>query len=312
MGASLTKKGLKAAADKAIIAARPALEIVKNFTIDFSDEAVKPGTGVVVDVVKATAETFDKTSANYAHTTNTTTPVTVATDTRKKSTFELDDLDVLEDETGAALAGNAEASGRAVGSELVKSITGKLAYTAALAQYTLTGATLSDFFKTRAYVEKQGIDPAVCVMLLEPDTYTALCSVLNAGIVGDGSVVRGAIIGQALGFKAIYSAPTISLQSGESSGSAVNKGVGFIVPENALAIVNRVVKPLKGTVGGLIEYGEHKDEVSGLVTTHRVIYDAATSTAYWTHEGLIGSKLTREVNSGTANGAPGFWQVVVS
>ena len=85
------------------------------------------------------------------------------------------------------------------------------------------------------------------------------------------------------------------------------------MPENALAIVNRVVKPLKGTVGGLIEYGEHKDEVSGLVTTHRVIYDANTSTAYWTHAGLIGSKLTRqEVTTGVYNGAPGFWQIKVS
>lgn len=309
MGASLTKKGLKAAADKAIIAARPALEIVKNFTIDFSDEAVKPGTGVVVDVVKATAETFDKTSANYAHTTNTTTPVTVATDTRKKSTFELDDLDVLEDETGAALAGNAEASGRAVGSELIKSVTGKLTAADALAQYTLTGSTLTDFFKIRAFIEKAGVDPVTCVLLLLPDTYVALCSVLNAGIVGDGSVVRGASIGQALGVKAIYSAPTCS----DLSAVDTHKGVGFIVPENALAIVNRVVKPLKGTVGGLIEYGEHKDEVSGLVTTHRVIYDANTSTAYWTHEGLIGSKLTRqEISTGVYNGAPGFWQIKVS
>lgn len=317
MGASLTKKGLKAAADKAIIAARPALEIVKNFTIDFSEEAVKPGTGVVVDVIKASSEDFDKDSANYTHTTNTSTPVTVATDTRKKSTFELDDLDALEDETGAALAGDAEASGRAVGAALIKSITSKLSYSAAMSQYTLTGSTLADFFKVRAFVEKQvvdgfNIDPAGCVFLLLPDYYSALCSVLNAGIVGDGSVVRGAIIGQALGFKAVYSAPTCS----DLSANATQKGVGFIVPENALAIVNRVVKPLKGTVGGLIEYGEHKDEVSGLVTTHRVVYDAAKGTAYWTHEGLIGSKLTREAIAGSDptayNGAPGFWQVKVS
>ena len=312
MGASLTKKGLKAAADKAIIAARPALEIVKNFTIDFSDEAVKKGTGVVVDVVTAVAEDYDKSSANYAHTTNTSVPVTVATDTRKKSTFELDDLDDLEDETGAALAGNAEASGRAIGSALIKSITGKLTAAAALSQYTLTGSTLADFFKIRAFVEKADVDPSTCVLMLLPDTYVALCSVLNAGIVGDGSVVRGAVIGQALGFKSVYSAPTCT----DLSASETHKGVGFIVPENALAIVNRVVKPLKGTVGGLIEYGEHKDEVSGLVTTHRVIYDANTSTAYWTHEGLIGSKLTREVIAGSDptayNGAPGFWQIKVS
>jgi hypothetical protein len=291
---SLTKKGLLAAADKAIIAARPALEIVKNFTIDFSADAVKPGTGVVVDVVKAAAEDFNATTANYGHATNSSTPVTVTTSIRKKSTFELTDLDALEDETGAALESNAIASGRAVGAELVKGVTGLFTAEKAAKALALGGVTLADFFALRGLVENEAIDPATCVMLLKPTEYSQLCSVLNAGIVGDGSVVRGAIIGAALGFKAIYSAPTVTLE-----------GAGVVVPENAVAIVNRVVKPIKGTVGGLIEYGEHVDEVSQLVTTHRVIYNAEKGAAYWTHEGLFGAALTK---SGT-NGAPGFFNI---
>lgn len=318
MSTSLTKKGLVTAADKYIIAARPALEIIKNFTTNFSSEAVKPGTGVVVDVVKAAAETFVKDTANYTHVTNTCKPVTVAADIRKKSTFSLDDLDCIEDETAAALAGNAVAAGRSVGIELVKSVTAKLTYTNRLAALTLTGSTLADFFKLRGGVEKgssgtwDGFDPASCVLLLEPDTYSTLCSVLNAGIVGDGSVVRGAIIGQALGFKAVYSAPTITTVSGTSSGTDVTKGKGFIVPDNAIAVVNRVVKPAKGVAGNLIEYGEYTDEVSGITITQRVVLDASNGEVFWTTEGLFGSKLTREVASGTANGAPGYLQIVVS
>ena len=69
MSTSLTKKGLITASDKVIVAARPALEIISQFTTDFSDEAVKPGTGIAVDVLTATAETFDKDSANYGHAT---------------------------------------------------------------------------------------------------------------------------------------------------------------------------------------------------------------------------------------------------
>lgn len=122
---------LLTASDKYIIGARPSLEIVKNFTTDFSDEVVKPGTGVDVDVVKAAAETFAKESANYVQATNTAKPVTVAADIRKKSTFMLDDVDFIEDETAAALAGNAVAAGRAVGIELVKSVMTKLTYSAA-------------------------------------------------------------------------------------------------------------------------------------------------------------------------------------
>ena len=295
---SLTKKGILAAADKAIIAARPALEIVKNFAIDFSADAVKPGTGVVVDVVKAVAEDFDEETANYGHATNTSTPVTVAANVRKKSTFSLSDLDAIEDETGAALEGDAIASGRAVGAELIKSVTGLLTDAKAESTaLTLAGATLGDFFALRGAIEAAGIDPAVCVMLLKPTQYSLLCSVLNAGIVGDGSVVRGGVIGAALGFKSVYSAPTIG-----------GAGCGFVVPENALAVVNRVVKPIKGAVGGLIEYGEHVDEVSGLVTTHRVVYDALKGKAFWTHEGLMGAALTKSGN----NGAPGFYKIATA
>ena len=132
---------------------------------------------------------------------------------------------------------------------------------------------------------------------------------LNSGIVGDGSVVRGGIIGAALGFKAIYSAPTISRDSAADSDG---KGKGFIVPENALAVVNRVVKPAKGAVGGLVEYGEMTDEVSGITLTERVVVDAGDGEIFWTSEGLFGSKLTKLDANGNATGAPGFYQVVVA
>jgi hypothetical protein len=125
MSTSLTKKGLVAASDKVIVAARPALEIISQFTTDFSDEAVKPGTGIAVDVLAATAETFEKGTANYTHATNTIKNFLVATDFRKKSTFSLDDLDCIEDETAHCWDKFGPASGRAVSTDLIKSVTGK-------------------------------------------------------------------------------------------------------------------------------------------------------------------------------------------
>ena len=309
MPTSLTKKGLIAASDKILIAARPALEIVSQFTTDFSADAFKPGTGVAVDVLAATAENFDKDSANYGHATGTIKNVLVATDVRKKSTFTLDDVDCIEDETAHCWAQFAPVAGRAVAGELIKSVTGKLTRTARTGYHTLGGNTLADFFGIRSYVEKLGIDPAYCVLLLEPTTYSTLCSVLNSGIVGDGSVVRGGIIGAALGFKAIYSAPTISTDSAAASDG---KGKGFIVPDNAIAVVNRVVKPLKGEGGGLIDYGEFTDELSGITLTSRVVVDALKGECHWTAEGLFGSKLTKLDANGNATGAPGYYQIVVA
>lgn len=308
MSTSLTKKGLITASDKVIVAARPALEIISQFTTDFSDEAVKPGTGIAVDVLTATAETFDKDSANYGHATGVIKNFQVATDIRKKSTFALDDLDVLEDETAHCWSKFGPVSGRAVAVELVKSVTGKLTRTARDAAITLGGSTLADFLALSAYIEGTAkIDPSTCVLLLEPSTHKLLCSLLTASVVGDGGVIRGVAIGQALGFKAIYSAPTVNRDS-----AAANDGKGkrFIVPENALAIVNRVVKPLKGAVGDLVEYGEFTDEISGVTLTERVVVDQKRGEAYWTSEGLFGSKLTKIDASGNATGAPGYFQIV--
>jgi hypothetical protein len=310
MSTSLTKKGLLSATDKILVAARPALEIISQFTTDFSDAAVKPGTGVAVDVLAATAEDFVKGTGNYKHTTGTIKNVVVSTDIRKKSTFSLDDLDCLEDETAHCWTKFGPVAGRAVAAELVKSVTGKLTRSARAAAITLAGSTLADFFALRAYMEGTAkIDPATCVVLLEPTTYSLLCSVLNSGIVGDGSVVRGGLIGAALGFKAIYSAPTISTDSAAASDG---KGKGFIVPENAIAVVNRVVKPAKGVGGELIEYGEATDEVSGITLTERVVVDGGDGEIFWTSEGLFGSKLTKLDANGNATGAPGFYQVVVA
>ena len=310
MATSLTKKGLIAASDKVIVAARPALEIISQFTTDFSDAAVKPGTGVAVDVLASTAETFTKGTNNYAHATGTVKPVLVATDIRKKSTFSLDDMDCIEDETAHCWNKFGPAAGRAVAVELVKSVTGKLTIAGRAGYCTLGGTALGNFFDIKAYMEKTAkIDPATCVVLLEPTTYSALCTVLNAGIVGDGSVVRGGLIGAALGFKAIYSAPTITT---DGAAAADGKGKGFIVPENAIAVVNRVVKPAKGIAGNLIEYGEFTDEISGITMSTRVVVDANDGEIFWTTEGLFGSKLTAKDASDNDTGAPGYYQIVVS
>ena len=304
---SLTKKGLLAAADKVIIGARPALELVSQFTTDFSAEAVKPGTGVAVDVLKAGTATFVKGTNDYGTgNTGTVKNITVTTDIRKISSFMLDDLDALEDETSHLWDKFGPAAGRAIGADLVKSVTGKLTRTNRADAYTLAGSpALGDFFKIRGYIEGKGIDPSTCVLLLEPTTYSLLCSLLNAGIVGDGSVVRAGIIGQALGFKSVFSGPTISTDGAAASDG---KGKGFVVPENALAVVNRVVKPIKGVAGGLLEYGVSTDEVSGVSISQRVVYDAKAGECWWSAEGLFGSKLTLA----DSNGAPGYYQIVVS
>ena len=315
MATSLTKKGLIAASDKVIVAARPALELISQFTTDFSADAVKPGTGVAVDVMTATAETFVKSTNNYTHTTGTIKNFIVPCNVRKKSTFSLDDIDCLEDETAHCWSKFGPVAGRAVAVELVKAVTGLLTRTARAAAYTLGGSTLANFTALRAYVEGKkagvddGIDPSTCVLLLEPTTYSALLAVLPDSVIGTGDVLRTGAIGQFLGFKAVFPAPTISTDGAAASDG---KGKGFIVPENALAVVNRTVRPLKGIGGELLEFGEFTDEISGITLTQRVVAESGDGEVFWTSEGLFGAKLTAKDADGNATGAPGYYQIVVA
>lgn len=299
MATSLTKKGLIVASDKVIVAARPALELVSQFTTDFSDDAVKPGTGIAVDVVTATAADFNASTNNYGTNNGNVKPCNVPVNIRKKSTFGLEDLDCLDDETSHLWDKFGPVAGRAVGAELVKAVTALLTDAAKTGTVSLSAESLAGFFGLRAGVEAAKIDPATCSLLLSPEKYSLLCSLLNAGIVGDGSIMRGAQIGAALGFKGIYSAPTCTFASGT---------VGYVVPQNAVAVAGRVVKPMKGKVGGLVEYGEATDELTGLTLSHRVVYNALLGECYWTAEGLFGAALTKQ----NGNGAPGFYAITAA
>ena len=66
MATSLTKKGLIAASDKVIVAARPALEIISQFTTDFSAEELSAEGGTSKTLGAVVEEYINKPAGNYA------------------------------------------------------------------------------------------------------------------------------------------------------------------------------------------------------------------------------------------------------
>lgn len=313
MATSLTKKGLIAVSDKIILAARPALEAVKLFTTDFSVDSAKKGNVINIKVLSATAADFAKGSQNFVKGTNAIKYADVRLDQHKISSYQLDDLDVLEDELAPVFGQFGPTSGRAIGKAIIEKLMTLFAYSAAAAQKTVTGTGLAKFAGIRALVEAEDLDPADCVVMLEPATYAELVAALPASVIGNGGVINTALIGALLGFKAVIEAPNASKVSGAASGgSAPENGIGFVVPTGAVGIAGRYFAPIKGAGGELLEAGYTIDDETGLVFGTRVVQNADDGEVTWSVNALFGCALMKQTISSTANGAPGFLQLVTA
>lgn len=321
MGTSLTKKGLVAANDKIIYAARPAIEIAKLFVTDFTPEAGKKYEKVRVNVMKGTVVEFAKGSENY--TKGTVGEVNYADlmlekDSLVKYTF--DDKNFLEDEFEPSWGNIAPAGGVNLGDAFIRNIMSKFTYAKADAngQKTLAAsvatATFADFVALWAKCNAASYNPAGTVLILEPNTYLRLRTVADYKTTGVSLVDQARALGAILGFKAVIVGPNVSTASGAAeSGVSPSKGVGFMVPENALGIVNRVKAAAKEG-GNLLEYGETVDEETGIVLSTRVVANTDDGEYTWSTECLHGATLTKqtlEINGEEkSNNAPGFLQVV--
>lgn len=308
MATSLTKRGLIAASDKVIIAARPALEMVKLFTTDFSTDAAKPGQVVSCKVMSATAADFAKGTQNFVKGTNAIKYADIRLTKHKISSYQLDDLDVLDDELAPCFANFAPTSGAAISKEIVKAIMGLLTYSSAAAQKTVTGTGLAKFAGIRALVEAEELEPADCVLVLEPVTYAELITALPASVIGNGGVVNTGVVGALLGFKAVIEAPNAT----KDSGASASKGIGFVVPSGAVGIASRYYAPIKGVGGELLEAGETTDDETGLVFGTRVVQNAADGEVTWSVNALFGAALMKQTIEGSPNGAPGYLQLVTA
>lgn len=319
MGSSLQKKGLVAASDKVILAAEPALELVRLFTTDFSVDAAKKYDVISPKVLSSTASDFAKGTNNYVKEDNTVDYADVRLTNHKKSTYGFDDLDDMEDELAQIWDKLGPKAGRALSKSIIRTVCGVLTYDKREAAKTVKNglASLGDFTNIRSLTESANYDPEDCVLMLEPETYDKLIALLPQSVVGEGGIVNAGVIGARFGFKAIINAPNISKASGAAvSGVAPSLGVGFVVPSDAIAIAGRYVKPIKGQAGNLIEAGYTFDEKSGIVIGTRVVTAPDDGECYWTSECLFGAVLTKQLHERDGeqvpNGAPGFLQLVTA
>ena len=300
MATSVTSQGLICGADRVILSSRPYLEFVKLFSTNLEPIAGAQYNGIAVNVLAADSENFGV-GAGYTHPTASIKPATCTLAYHRKSTFTIGDVDAITNELAPVWASAAPKAGEAVSKFVVETIMGLFTYSAATAQITqATTSSLADFTALHAATIGKGIDPAQCVLILEPVTYSKLLAVLPQYVIGTEDVLRSGMIGRFLGFKAVVCSPNCS----KASAADANNGFGFIVPEGAIASANRVVTPVKEG-GNLIEFGTITDEATGFAFGQRVVVDADQGTCSWSVDTLFGAALSLQ----SSNGAPGFYQL---
>ena len=299
MATSLTSPGLILGSSKALMETQRAIALAKLFTTDFSSELQDEGKTLKVPVFSGDATVYNETSNDFETTDGSIIPATIILDTLVKVTYKLGMTDLLEVDKSATSRNCGIAGGRAIARKIEELIVGKLGYANAVAQ--ATGFTVAKLGKAIATAEKNDIDPATIVAILAPDAYGDLldANTANAAITGDNIAEA---LGRKYGIKAIVSSAKVANASAESA----TKGVGFLVPDAAIAIAGRGIK--QAVDGMYSEYGTTTDDDSGLTITSFVHGQPGKNARFMNVAALLGSTLTRTSN----NKAPGFVQLVTA
>ena len=299
MATSLTSPGLILGSSKALMETQRAIALAKLFTTDFSSELQGEGKTLKVPVFSGDATVYNESSNDFETTDGSIIPATIILDTLVKVTYKLGMTDLLEVDKSATSRNCGIAGGRAIARKIEELIVGKLGYANAVAQ--ATGFTVAKLGKAIATAEKNEIDPATTVAILAPDAYGDLldANTANAAITGDNIAEA---LGRKYGIKAIVSSAKVANASAESA----TKGVGFLVPDAAIAIAGRGIE--QAVDGMYAEYGTTTDDDSGLTITSFVHGQPGKNARFMNVAALLGSTLTRTSN----NKAPGFVQLVTA
>ena len=299
MATSLTSPGLILGSSKALMETQRAIALAKLFTTDFSSELQGEGKTLKVPVFSGDATVYNESSNDFETTDGSIIPATITLDTLVKVTYKLGMTDLLEVDKSATSRNCGIAGGRAIARKIEELIVGKLGYANAVAQ--ATGFTVAKLGKAIATAEKNEIDPATIVAILAPDAYGDLldANTANAAITGDNIAEA---LGRKYGIKDIVSSAKVANASAESA----TKGVGFLVPDAAIAIAGRGIE--QAVDGMYAEYGTTTDDDSGLTITSFVHGQPGKNARFMNVAALLGSTLTRTSN----NKAPGFVQLVTA
>ena len=278
MSSSLTSPGLIKAANDALVAATPDLNIARLFAYDMSADFAEYGTTVKVPVAAAgTVEDFNASTNDFENTDGTVTYKPVVLNKSPKSTFEFAGMDKLEAPNAPYWARVRDAAANGVKAS-ISTVLGGLFTAAACTggKAVLASVTKAGISGLRAQCLGRTADT---VLALEPGYYNTLLSLLDANILGTGEAIKTGYIGGLYGFKAVVQ--MLDLPDGIK---------GAIIPADSVAIASRAF-PV-GDEGAYSEYGTVSDEYGFTLTVLRH-GSAAKATGFLNVAALWGAALVQ-------------------
>jgi len=202
---SLTSPGLIKAANDALVAATPDLNIARLFAYDMSYDFADYGTTVKVPVATAgTISSFNMSTNDYENEDGTVTYQPVVLSSQPKSTFAFKGLDLIEAPNAPYWNRCAEAAANGIKGVISKTLGGLFTTTActggkAVLSTDLSAITLDDITSLRSECLGRTADT---VLALDPTYYNKLLGLLPVNVLGDASAIRDGYIGNIFGFKA--------------------------------------------------------------------------------------------------------------
>ena len=242
MADSLTSPGLIKAANDALVAATPDINVARLFAYDMSDEFAEWGTVVKVPVAQCgTISAFNMDSNDYETQDGTVTYATVTLSAQPKSTFEFKGNDLLEAPNAPYWRRVADAAADGIKASISQGLGGMFTAAACTGGKVVLGGDMTKAKLAKLRKECLG-RVADTVVLLNPDLYAETLALFDASVLGSTNAVVDGIAGRLFGFRAV--AQCMDLPSGI---------LGAIVPRDAVAFASRAV-PV-GDEGCYSEYG---------------------------------------------------------
>ena len=278
---ALTSPGLIKGANEILIDLAPELNLIKLFSYDCSDAVAQAGSKIRVAMVTGgTPEEFNASTANYEHATGSLSDVFVTLSSQPKATIPLTSPEALEIAENPYWGKFTEACRNAVSGSISATIGGL--FTAANCtggKITMASVTKSAVAGLRAACVGRVTDN---VVLLAPDYYAELISLLDSGVYGGTDPIQSGYIPKLYGFKAVAQAN--DLPSGIK---------GALVPYNALSVAARPVEIPDTSCYS--EYGIVTDENGFSLNVFRH-GSAATGTAWLNVTTLFGAAFNKKAN----------------
>ena len=283
---ALTSPGIIKAANDLLVKIGPEVAAVKQFAYDCSDAVEDYGQKVRVAMVTGgTCEDFSQ-SANYEHETGSLTDVFVTLNKQPKSTIALSGKDVLELANAPFWNKVAEAGRNAIANAVEGSIGD--AITTALASITkettaLGTLTLAKLAGLRGKCKGKIGDT---VLVLSPEKFDEALGLFDSSVYGGTEAVRGGVIPNLYGFKAVVRMELPEYTSDTPSTAA-------LIPSNAIAVATRAVAV--GDESCYSEIGTQADENGFAITVMRH-GSAATGKGFLNVTALVGATVVDAAN----------------